>query len=131
MVLCQPVERFPLAAHQVYLQASHGAAVSGGAQTPPRLERIANAVDSTMTRGAKKRSQHPGKSMQMFVGIDMADRETTGLNSSNLGDGFRLNFPPSDAAAQQIIDKAAYGHAERGGIPWIEQRRHLARAEAR
>ena len=38
----------------------------------------------------------------MFVGVDVADGETAGLNTPYLGDGLGLNLLLADAAAQQI-----------------------------
>ena len=86
----------------------HGAGRPGGSQAPPRFERIADAAHPTVASGAQQGSQHPGKRMNVFVGVDVADGEATRLNAPYLGDGLGLNLLFADAAAQQISEKATH-----------------------
>ncbi len=56
-------------------------------------------------RRAKQGSEHPGKSVNMFMGVDVADSETAGLDALYLGDGLGLNLLLADAAAHQVTQK--------------------------
>ena len=84
------------------------AAGPGGAQAPPWFEWIADAADPAVARGAEQGSEHPGKSVNMFVRVDVADGETARLNALYLGDGLGLNLLLADAAAQQITQEATH-----------------------
>ena len=91
-----------LGSHGMHLRPAPRAGGPGGAQAPPWFERIADAVDPALARGAEQGSQHPGKCVHMFVRVDVADGETARLNAPYLGDGLGLNLLLADAAAQQI-----------------------------
>ena len=113
----QPGKRSPLGSHDVHLHAAHGAGGPGGFEAPPGFKWIADAAHPTLTRGAKQRRQHPGKSVNVFVGVDVAYGDTTRLNAPYLGDGLGLNLLLADAAAQQISKEASHRGPERRGVP--------------
>ncbi len=94
-----------LGSHGMHLHAPQRAGGPGGSEAPPRFEWIADAGHPTVPRRAKQRSQHPGKRVNMFVGIDVAHGKTARLNPPYLGDGLGLNLLLADAAAQQIARK--------------------------
>ncbi len=72
----------------------------GGFEAPPRFEWIADTAHPTMPRCPQQRSEHPGKGVDMFVGVDVADGESARLNPPYLGDGLGLDLLLADAAAQ-------------------------------
>ena len=52
-----------------------------------------------MPRRPQQWSQYPGKRMDVFVGIDVADGKSARLNPPYLGDGLSLDLLFTDAAA--------------------------------
>ena len=67
----------------------------------------------------------------MFVGVDVAHRDSTRLNAPYLGHRLGLNLLFADTSAQQISEKATHCGAERGRVSRIDQRRYFSRAQGR
>ena len=99
MFRSQPGECTPLGLHGAHLGSAPGTGAPGGAKAPPRFKWIADAKDAALARRAEQGSKHTGKRVQMFVRVDVADGETTGLNSAYLGDGLGLNLLLANTAA--------------------------------